>query len=212
MQEQNVNIPCPICSIEGEVKMIAHIDEIPYFGEHTQVTVLCNSCGWRQTDFIPAEGKKSGAWKLIIDNPEKLLARVVRSSSCTVKVEELDLVVNPGGSSTGYVSNVEGVMNRFVDVINMVLRDVQNEALQHAAEGIDEGIEETMQAIDKLETMLSTIESLKKDDSEPITLELLDPNGHSMIIHEDSVERELSDAELVELPVGPDPPVLSNDE
>lgn len=212
MQEQSVNIPCPICSIEGEVKMIAHIDEIPYFGEHTQVTVLCNSCGWRQTDFIPAEGKKSGAWKLIIDNPEKLLARVVRSSSCTVKIEELDLVVNPGGNSTGYVSNVEGVMNRFVDVINMVLRDVQNEALQHAAEGIDEGIEETMQAIDKLETMLNTIESLKKDDSEPITLELLDPNGHSMIIHEDSVERELSDTELVELPVGPDPPVLSNDE
>ena len=212
MQEQNVNIPCPICSIEGEVKMIAHIDEIPYFGEHTQVTVLCNSCGWRQTDFIPAEGKKSGAWKLIIDNPEKLLARVVRSSSCTVKIEELDLVVNPGGNSTGYVSNVEGVMNRFVDVINMVLRDVRNEALQHAAEGIDEGIEETTQAIDKLETMLSTIESLKKDDSEPITLELLDPNGHSMIIHEDSMERELNDAELAELPVGPDPPVLSNDE
>lgn len=212
MQEQSVNIPCPICSIEGEVKMIAHIDEIPYFGEHTQVTVLCNSCGWRQTDFIPAEGKKSGAWKLIIDNPEKLLARVVRSSSCTVKIEELDLVVNPGGNSTGYVSNVEGVMNRFVDVINMVLRDVQNEALQHAAEGIDGEIEETTQAIDKLETMLSTIESLKKDDSEPITLELLDPNGHSMIIHEDSVERELSDTELAELPVGPDPPVLSNDE
>lgn len=210
MQEQNVNIPCPICSIEGEVKMIAHIDEIPYFGEHTQVTVLCNSCGWRQTDFIPAEGKKSGAWKLIIDNPEKLLARVVRSSSCTVKVEELDLVVNPGSNSTGYVSNVEGVMNRFVDVINMVLRDVQNEALQHAAEGIDEGLEETMQAIDKLETMLNIIESLKKDDSKPITLELLDPNGHSMIIHEDSVERELSDAELAELPVGPDPPVMSN--
>jgi len=212
MQEQNVNIPCPICSIEGEVKMIAHIDEIPYFGEHTQVTVLCNSCGWRQTDFIPAEGKKSGAWKLILDNPEKLLARVVRSSSCTVKVEELDLVVTPGGSSTGYVSNVEGVMNRFVDVINMVLRDVQNEALQHAAEGIDEGIEETMKAISKLEKMLKIIESLKEDGSEPITLELLDPNGHSMIIHEDSIERELSDAELAELPVGPDPPVLSNDE
>lgn len=212
MQEQNVNIPCPICSIEGEVKMIAHIDEIPYFGEHTQVTVLCNSCGWRQTDFIPAEGKKSGAWKLILDNPEKLLARVVRSSSCTVKVEELDLVVTPGGSSTGYVSNVEGVMNRFVDVINMVLRDVQNEALQHASEGIDEGIEETMKAISKLEKMLKIIESLKEDGSEPITLELLDPNGHSMIIHEDSIERELSDAELAELPVGPDPPVLSNDE
>jgi zinc finger protein len=211
MQTQKVDIPCPICSIEGEVKMMAHVDEIPYFGEHTQVTVLCNACGWRQTDFIPAEGKKSGAWKLIIDSPQKLLARVVRSSSCTVRVEELDLVVNPGGNSTGYVSNVEGVMIRFVDVINMVLRDVQNEALQHATEGIDEGLEKTMEAIDKLENMLKILESLKKEGSQPVTLELLDPNGHSMIIHEDSIERELSDDELAELPVGPDPPVLSND-
>jgi len=211
MQTQKVDIPCPICSLEGEVKMMAHVDEIPYFGEHTQVTVLCNACGWRQTDFIPAEGKKSGAWKLIIDSPQKLLARVVRSSSCTVRVEELDLVVNPGGNSTGYVSNVEGVMIRFVDVINMVLRDVQNEALQHATEGIDEGLEKTMEAIDKLENMLKILESLKKEGSQPVTLELLDPNGHSMIIHEDSIERELSDDELAELPVGPDPPVLSND-
>jgi zinc finger protein len=211
MQTQKVDIPCPICSVEGEVEMMAHVDEIPYFGEHTQVTVLCNACGWRQTDFIPAEGKKSGAWKLIIDSPQKLLARVVRSSSCTVRVEELDLVVNPGGNSTGYVSNVEGVMIRFVDVINMVLRDVQNEALQHATEGIDEGLEKTMEAIDKLENMLKMLESLKEEGSQPVTLELLDPNGHSMIIHEDSIERELSDDELAELPVGPDPPVLSND-
>ncbi|MDC0340736.1 ZPR1 zinc finger domain-containing protein [Candidatus Poseidoniaceae archaeon] len=212
MQPQAVDIPCPVCSIEGEVNMIAHIDEIPYFGEHTQVTVLCNACGWRQTDFIPAEGKKSGAWKLVIDSPEKLLARVIRSSSCTVRVDELDLVVNPGSNSTGYVSNVEGVLNRFVDVIKMVLRDVQNEALQHAAEEIEKGLEDTMEAIDKLEKMLATIESMKEEGSTPITLELLDPNGHSMIIHEDSVERELNDEELAELPVGPDPPVMSTDE
>lgn len=212
MEPQDVNIPCPICSIEGEVKMIAHIDEIPYFGEHTQVTVLCNSCGWRQTDFIPAEGKKSGAWKLVIDHPEKLTARVVRSSSCTVRVDELDLVVNPGSNSTGYVSNVEGVMQRFVDVINMVMRDVQNEALQHAAGEITEGLDETMQAIAKLEHMLSTIDSLKEENCTPVTLELLDPNGHSMIIHPDSTERELVEEELAELPVGPDPPVLSSDD
>ena len=59
IEEQPVDIPCPICSRHGEVNMIAHISEIPYFGEHTQVTVMCHSCGWRQTDFIPAEGKKA---------------------------------------------------------------------------------------------------------------------------------------------------------
>ena len=60
--------------------MIAHSSEIPYFGEHTQLTVLCGSCGWKHTDFIPAEGNKSGGWSLEVRTPEHLRARVVRSS------------------------------------------------------------------------------------------------------------------------------------
>ena len=120
MQEQPVDIPCPICSIPGKVYMIAHVEEIPYFGEHTQVTVMCHSCGWRQTDFIPAEGKKPGGWSLAIDSLETLSARVIRSSSCTIKVHELDLEVAPGSNATGYVSNVEGVLSRFKDIVFMV--------------------------------------------------------------------------------------------
>lgn len=77
MNEQAIDIPCPICSAVGKVKMMSHIDEIPYFGEHTQVTLLCDHCGWRQTDFIPAEGKKAGAWSITIDDEEKL-----RLASC----------------------------------------------------------------------------------------------------------------------------------
>ena len=69
MKEIPVDIPCPICKVEGQVAMMTHVDEIPYFGEHTQVTVLCNACGWRQTDFIPAEGKKPGASAPIISKP-----------------------------------------------------------------------------------------------------------------------------------------------
>ena len=95
MEEQPVDIPCPICHQEGQVGMITHVDEIPYFGEHTQVTVLCHACGWRQTDFIPAEGRKAGAWNLLIDDQQKLLSRVIRSSSCTVRIPELDLEVMP---------------------------------------------------------------------------------------------------------------------
>ena len=34
-----VNIPCPVCKVEGHLGMMTHVDEIPYFGEHTQVTV-----------------------------------------------------------------------------------------------------------------------------------------------------------------------------
>ena len=122
-----VDIPCPVCKVEGQVGMMTHVDEIPYFGEHTQVTVLCNACGWRQTDFIPAEGRKPGASTLVISEPEHLRSRVVRSSSCTVRIVELDLEVKPGSASTGYVSNVEGVIDRFMDVIIMVTRQAYAE-------------------------------------------------------------------------------------
>ena len=107
MDEVVLEIPCPMCSEEGKVRMMTHIDEIPYFGEHTQITVLCHSCGWRQTDFIPADGKKPGMSRLKISKPEHISSRVVRSSSCTVRIPELDLEVNPGTASTGYVSNIE---------------------------------------------------------------------------------------------------------
>ena len=70
---------------------------------------------------------------MVIEDEEQLRARVVRSSSCTVCIPELDLEVNPGTSSTGYVSNVEGVLNRFQEIINMVERDLSNQFL--TAEG-----------------------------------------------------------------------------
>lgn len=198
MEQVPISLPCPVCNEEGEVNMMTHIDEIPYFGEHTQVTIMCNSCGWRQSDFIPAEGKKPGGCSLIINKPEHIRSRVVRSSSCTVRIKELDLEVKPGSSSTGYVSNVEGVIDRFMDVIVMVTRQAYVE---------DSNISD----IKTLEEMHRTLLELKEDPiPTPVTLEFLDPNGHSQILHEDAVMRELLPNELDDLPVGPESPVFDS--
>ena len=208
MNEQPIDIPCPVCACIGNVNMIAHIDEIPYFGEHTQVTLLCDDCGWRQTDFIPAEGKKAGGWSLVLDNEEKLRARVVRSSSCTIVLPELDLQVNPGSSSTGYVSNVEGVLNRFLEIVNMVDRDL----VAQFEEASEEERATMMEHMASLQNMKLVMGELGQEGASPLTLELLDPHGHSMIIHPEAVERDLTASELQSLPVGPDPAVFSTDD
>ena len=208
MNEQAIDIPCPVCSSSGNVNMIAHVDEIPYFGEHTQVTILCHDCGWRQTDFIPAEGKKAGGWSLVVDVEEKLAARVIRSSSCTVLIPELDLEVKPGSSSTGYVSNVEGVLHRFKEIITMVERDLSKQFL----EADTEEREELMAQMSTLQHMTLTLGNLGGPSAEAVTLVLLDPHGHSMILHPDAKERDLTDEELQSLPVGPDPAVFSTDD
>ena len=202
MFEQDIELPCPMCAVQGQFKMLTHIDDIPYFGEHTQLTLICNACGWRQTDFIPPEGKNPGCLSLLIDAKGKLNARVVRSSSCTIQIPELDLAVNPGSNSTGYVSNVEGVLQRFIDVIDLVSKDLLDPS---ANEQQDESMQ---QLVGMKERLLRAGE----ENSVPFTLEFLDPHGLSTILHPEVEHRELTDGELQSLPVGPDPAVFSNQE
>ena len=191
-----VDFPCPICAVEGDLFMRAHTSEIPYFGEHTQVTLLCNKCGWRQTDFIPSEGSKAGGWSICVQSEDVLNARVVRSSSCTICIPELDLEVNPGSSNAGYVTNIEGIIVRFKDVVETILRDLQSED--------DDEITE------KCNHLLSMISApLGGDFSEPYNILLLDPRGHSQILHDGAEPRELSENEIERLPVGPDPATFS---
>ena len=191
--ESTVEQSCPICGNENSLKMMAHSSEIPYFGEHTQITMSCNSCGWRVTDFIPAEGKKAGLWTLIVSSTEHISSRVVRSSSCTVRIAELGLEVTPGSSSTGYISNVEGVLDRFASAIGTIRRqaDVEND-------------EDTKTKCDELLSKIDMVKSGKL----VVTLELLDPVGHSQILHEEAVSSEISDEDAKELDPGPIYPVF----
>ena len=189
---------CPICFSEGTLKMIAHSSEIPYIGEHTQITMFCEGCGWKVTDFIPADGKKPGAWSLVVNSERHMSTRVVRSSSCTIRISELGLEVSPGGSSTGYVSNIEGVLNRFEDAVGTIRRQAERD---------DEGTEILTQCDD----MIDSIDAVRKGD-ESVTLELLDPVGHSQILHEDAVSREIGREEAESLDPGPVYPVFDASE
>jgi len=195
--ESKVEQPCPICFSDEGLTMIAHTSEIPYFGEHTQLTILCPSCGWKHTDFIPAEGKKPGAFSLDIEGIEMLSARIIRSSSCTIKIEELGLEVEPGGATTGYVSNIEGVLNRFQGAVEMMYRQAKTS--------------NEKETIGKCEALLEKI-NLVKNGNLMVEITLLDPMGHSQILHENAVSRELTERELEELEVGPSIPIFSPEE
>ena len=70
-----------------------------------------------------------------------------------------------------------------------------------------------MSDIKRLQEMHTTLLELKEDPiPNSVTLELLDPNGHSQIIHEDATLRELNSEELSELPQNPEPPVFNSED
>ena len=68
--ESTIDVSCIICGFGGGLTMLAHTEEIAYFGEHTQVTLSCPGCGWRQTDFIPAEARDGSCQTYHIDTVE----------------------------------------------------------------------------------------------------------------------------------------------
>ena len=195
--ESSLDYPCPICNSENGLILNVHTSEIPYFGEHTEMTIICNECGWRNTDFIPSEGKKPSFWSLVIDNSELMTTRVVRSSSCTVRIVELGLEVEPGDNATGYISNVEGVLNRFSDAIAMI----QRSAIRDGEEG-KEKVESCQELIDRISKI--------KNGEEPVELMLLDPNGHSQILHESATSTDLSEEEIAALATGPKIPIFNS--
>ena len=186
--ESTIDVSCVICVYDGGISMLAHTEEIAYFGEHTQVTLTCPACGWRQTDFIPAEAREAACQSYHIDSAEDLQVRVIRGSACTVRLVELDLEVRPGSHSTGYVSNIEGVLNRFQEVIDMVGRQAATEGQQDA--------------IAELTTLTEAMLEIR-EGQRGATLEFLDPHGHSMILADNVESRALTSEEIDDLPVGP---------
>ena len=182
-----------MCYEESSVSMLVNVHEIPYFGEQTELTLACKSCGWRKTDFIAGDGGEPVAWSIPI-NASTLDGRVVRSSSCTVRIPELDIEVEPGVAADGYVSNVEGVISRFEDAIGMLMRQAQSEG--------------DMRDVDSCEAFLRRLADAKSGDGHAMSLLLLDPFGHSKIMHDSASSRNLTDEEVEGLYTGPSIPVF----
>jgi len=101
------------------------------------------------------------------------------------------LEASPGGASSGYVSNIEGVLKRFEEVIQTLQRDAEEDVLAKCAELLEE--------LGRVKTGESRLELL-----------LLDPLGHSQILHEEAVTRELSEEEASALDSGPMVPVFDS--
>ena len=95
------------------------------------------------------------------------------------------------------IIKILSIIRIFMEIIVMVTRQCYAD---------DSDIED----IKRLQDMHTTLLELKEDPIPlPITVELLDPNGHSQILHGDATMRELDAEELEDLPVGPEAPVFS---
>ncbi|MEM2897391.1 MAG: ZPR1 zinc finger domain-containing protein [Candidatus Bathyarchaeia archaeon] len=165
-------IRCPLCG-KDELTLNELEYNVKYFGKVILLTEICKSCGFKHSDVYPLSSKEPCLIKARIECVEDLSMKVVRSSSATIKIPEFGISVYPGPSSNGFISNVEGFLERIEEVIGF-LRSTSNDS--EKKKRCDELIEKIRRA---------------KDGKIRFTIVIEDLTGNSAIISENSSKVEM---------------------
>ncbi|MFH1211504.1 MAG: ZPR1 zinc finger domain-containing protein [Candidatus Woesearchaeota archaeon] len=169
--EQIKGEPCPFCH-QKTLTLIEAEREIPYFGKCYLFSMDCSNCHYHKSDVETEEQNPPAKYTLEIDSEEDMKIRVVKSSTATVKIPFIGSI-EPGEASNGYVTNVEGILNR----------------IKYQIESAKE-IEEDPEVIKKAKNMLKKLAKVMWGQ-EKIKLIIEDPHGNSTIISDKAVKSKL---------------------
>jgi len=175
-------ICCPLC--QADLVMTWQRDNIPYFGEIMHVSARCQ-CSFRFADTMILSVKEPMRYEMPVETGEDLNARVIRSTSGTIRIPEMGVTIEPGSVSESYVTNIEGVLQRVRDVLLTASRWVQ-------------GDEEKSSRSEELLCMLEDVIEGKRK----ITVIVEDPFGNSAIISKKVKATRLSEEEAEKLNTG----------
>lgn len=161
--------PCPCCNTQ--IEYLYKTENIPYFSDILIISAICPACGYRFVDTQLIKHGEPARYTVAIDTVDDLSVRVVRSMSASIEIPELGVRIDPGPSCQGFVSNVEGVLDRIEEVVKGALRWGTDVEKENAA------------------ALLADIGRVKAG-TYPITLILEDPCGNSGIIAEKTVKEK----------------------
>ncbi|MDD6285149.1 ZPR1 zinc finger domain-containing protein [Candidatus Methanosphaera massiliense] len=186
MKEEIMKSDCPVCGGKNTLEVRNKTDNIPYFGDILETSVVCSKCGYQSSDNISLQQNDPSRYTLLI-NDTKLNTRVAKSQTATITIPELGLKVEPGPKSQGYVSNVEGILTRFEEAVIRALT-LEGEELSKEVE-------------DNAMRILQLITNIKIGE---LTTELIleDPFGNSVIDDDDANKELLSQEEADKLETG----------
>ncbi len=155
------NEMCPYCHNKTLTLTEQELD-VPYFGITHVFSMDCSSCGYFMSDveFDKKQGKVRVSFT--VENEDDLKVRVIKSSAATVKIPRM-VDIKPGATSNGYITNVEGLLNRFKKVLEELRQD-PDKAVANKAKNQLKKLKKVLWGQDKL------------------TIILEDPTGNSAIL------------------------------
>jgi zinc finger protein len=129
--------------------------------------------------------KEPMRYELSVETPEDLDAKVIRSTSGTIRIPEMGIIIEPGAVSESYITNIEGVLQRIKSV------------LITASNWVKDDEEKSSRSQELLSMLEEVMEGRRK-----ITVIIEDPLGNSAIISKKALAIKLSAEEAETLNTG----------
>jgi zinc finger protein len=167
--ESRVPGPCPSCG--AEIEYLYTTENIPYFSDILIISAICPACGYKFVDTQLLKHGEPARHRFSMQSADDLSVRIVRSMSASIEIPELGVRIDPGPQCQGFVSNVEGVLDRIEEVVKGALQWGTDVEKENAA------------------SLLADIVRVKAG-TYPITLIVEDPCGNSGIESDRVVEEK----------------------
>ena len=143
---------CPFCR-EKKVTLREEEVEIPYFGRLYIFSMECAACGSRKADVEPVEKKEPCKYTLEVDSDEDMNIKIVKSGAATLKIPHV-ITIEPGPASEGYVTNVEGLLERVKKIIESAAESEEDEATKKKARNLIKKLNKVILGREKLKIII----------------------------------------------------------
>ncbi len=174
-----LSISCPSCG--KPAFLLQNSQTVEYFGEVLLSTLSCNHCGLKLNDVWNTSFNQPCSFVAKVNSVSDLKIKIVRSTSGTVEIPELGTIVEPGPLADGYISNLEGLLDRVGAVMAMSARHAENAKAKSNASKLVRKI------------------ALMKEGKHPFTVVVKDPFGNSALIGNNVRKKTLSAKEAAKL-------------
>jgi len=144
--------PCPMCN-KKTLTLSEREHEIPYFGKVFLFSMTCTSCKYHKADVECVESHEPAKYTLEVSSEDDLKIRVVKSASALVKIPHV-LTIKPGPASNGFVTNVEGIINRAKFAIETARESEEDKAAKKKAKKLLKKLNNVLWGRDKLKIVI----------------------------------------------------------
>lgn len=162
---------CPFCNKKTLTLMEEEV-EVPYFGKVFVFSMTCSNCKYHKADIEAEQPKPAAKFTMEITDQKDMEVRVVKSAQATVKIPRI-ASIEPGTASNGYVTNIEGILQRIKEQVEKVKDNDDDEDAKKKARKMIKKINRIIVGQDKAKIVIE------------------DPSGNSAIISDKAVKKKL---------------------